>query len=104
MAVIDHHLVKSPDDVLYNDIRSEYGACSTIIYSYFQELKLEIPRDICTALLAGLLMDTAQMSRGVCQADLIAYSNLYTRADIHFVNSNLRNYIQKKDLNFYKKP
>lgn len=102
VAVIDHHEVISPDDVKYSDIRPEYGACSSIIYSYYQELGYEIPPDICTALLCGLNVDTLQLTRGADEADVITFSGLYTKADIAYVNSNLRNHIQEKDLNFYR--
>lgn len=102
VAVIDHHETESPDDVRFSDIRPSYGACSSIIYSYFDELKLEIPRDIATALMIGLEVDTSLMTRGVSEKDVIAYSGLYVLSDMKFVNSLLRNYIQVKDLEFYK--
>jgi nanoRNase/pAp phosphatase (c-di-AMP/oligoRNAs hydrolase) len=102
IAVIDHHKVTAPDDVRYCDIRPDYGACASILFDYFQNEKQEIPRDIATALLTGLLVDTALMTRGVCPMDLQAYTTLYLRADIGFVNSLLRNSIQKKELAFYK--
>ncbi|MBN1696393.1 MAG: DHH family phosphoesterase [Spirochaetales bacterium] len=103
VAVIDHHEVTSPDDVRFSDIRPHYGACSTIIYEYFTGLRIVPPVPIGTALLAGLLMDTALMSRGVSEEDLAAYSGLYPASNIGFVNSNLRNYIQTKDLEFFEK-
>jgi nanoRNase/pAp phosphatase (c-di-AMP/oligoRNAs hydrolase) len=103
VAVIDHHEVISPDDVRFSDIRPRYGACSTIMYEYFKEEDVEIPPSIGTALFAGLLMDTSLMTRGVCEEDLSAYSNLYPVADNNFVNFNLRNDIQTKDLDFFEK-
>jgi nanoRNase/pAp phosphatase (c-di-AMP/oligoRNAs hydrolase) len=102
IAVIDHHDVSSPEDVIFSDIRPHYGACSTILFEYFEEEKLEIPRSVATALLTGILVDTALMTRGVCQADLEAYSALYVRADVQLVNALLRNKIQQKELDFYK--
>jgi nanoRNase/pAp phosphatase (c-di-AMP/oligoRNAs hydrolase) len=102
VAVIDHHQSVSPDDVAYADIRSGFGSCSTIIYSYYAEQNIEIPFRVATALLAGLLMDTSLMLRGVCEMDLEAHSRLYHLADNFFVNRNLRNSIQVKDLSFYK--
>jgi nanoRNase/pAp phosphatase (c-di-AMP/oligoRNAs hydrolase) len=102
VAVIDHHETESPDDVKFSDIRPSYGACSSIIFSYFDELKLEIPRDVATALMIGLEVDTSLMTRGVSEDDVVAYSGLYVLSDMKFVNSLLRNYIQVKDLEFYK--
>lgn len=103
VGVIDHHEVKSPEDVPFSDIRSHYGACSTIIFNYYNDFSLEIPRDIATALITGLLVDTALMTRGVAEEDVVAYASLYTLADIPFVNAILRNYIQEKDLHFYRR-
>ncbi len=102
VGVIDHHQVTKADDVPFNDIRPEIGACSTIIYSYFKEHKISIPQSAATALLVGINMDTALMTRGVSQEDILAYSALYTLADVRLVNSILRNFIQQKDLKFYK--
>lgn len=102
IAVIDHHNVDSPDDVPFCDIRSDYGACSSIIYSYYEESGIEIPHTVATALMIGINMDTALLTRDVSAHDVSAYSNLYSLADMRMVNTILRNYIQVKDLKFYK--
>jgi nanoRNase/pAp phosphatase (c-di-AMP/oligoRNAs hydrolase) len=102
IAVIDHHQVTSPDDVEISDIRPEYGACSTIIFSYFDDIGLPITQNTATALIVGIDMDTALFTRDAHEKDVTAYSKLYTLADIRLVNSILRNYIQIKDLDFYK--
>lgn len=103
IAVIDHHQVTKPDDVPLCDIRQEYGSCSTIICSYFEELNLEIPQRAATALIVGIDMDTALFTRDAALEDVSSYAKLYTRGDIRLVNTILRNYIQLKDLKFYKK-
>lgn len=102
IAVIDHHQVQSPDNVKFVDIRSDYGACSSIIHSYYQDLGLKVPQDIATALMIGIDMDTLQLTRNESIYDLEAYYHLYKIADIRLKNSILRNYIQTKDLQFYK--
>jgi nanoRNase/pAp phosphatase (c-di-AMP/oligoRNAs hydrolase) len=102
VAVIDHHDVVSPDDVKHVDIRPAYGACSTIMFEYLRDEDMEIPRAVASALLTGLLVDTALMTRGVCRADLEAYAALYVRADVPMVNALLRNKIQQKELSFYR--
>ena len=102
IAVIDHHRVASPEDVPLIDIRMTFGACSSIVYSYFKELNIIIPQNIATALMIGINMDTALLTRGVSADDIQAYSDLYTLADIRLQNSILRNFIQTKDLGFYK--
>ncbi len=102
VAAIDHHEVASCVRLPFEDYRPAYGACSTILYSYYQDLRADVPAPVATALLAGLLVDTALMTRRVGPEDLAAYSGLYGAADVHFVNSLLRNKLQTKDLSFYR--
>jgi len=102
VGVIDHHQVNRAEDVPFNDIRSGYGACASIIFSYFNEHKINIPQNVASALLIGINMDTSLLTRGVSEHDIFAYSSLYTRSDVRLVNSILRNFIQQKDLMFYK--
>lgn len=102
IAVIDHHEVKIPDNVAFVDIRSELGACATLIHGYWGEAGEEIPTPVATALMIGINMDTALLTRQVSRGDIEAYADLYTRADIRLENSILRNSIQTKDLEFYR--
>ena len=102
LAVIDHHQVTSPDNVPFVDIRPEMGACATLIHGYWGEAGEEIPAPVATALMIGINMDTALMTRQVSRTDIEAYADLYTRADIRLENSILRNSIQTKDLAFYR--
>jgi nanoRNase/pAp phosphatase (c-di-AMP/oligoRNAs hydrolase) len=102
IAIIDHHQSKSPDDVLFSDIRSEQGACSTIIYGYYTQLNIPVPRMVATALMIGINMDTSLLTRGVSKEDIRAYADLYPLSDIRLHNAILRNYIQTKDLSFYR--
>lgn len=102
ILVIDHHEVNKTENVRYRDIRSSYGACSTIICTYYKELEEHMSKDVATALMIGLNMDTAQLTRGVSKEDVAAFHFLYTEANMLLVNSILRNYIKTSDLNFYK--
>jgi nanoRNase/pAp phosphatase (c-di-AMP/oligoRNAs hydrolase) len=102
IGVIDHHQVDKAEDVPFNDIRPSFGACSTIIFSYFHKHKITIPQKVATALLIGINMDTSLLTRGVCEKDISAYAHLYTISDVRLVNAILRNYIQQEDLQFYR--
>jgi nanoRNase/pAp phosphatase (c-di-AMP/oligoRNAs hydrolase) len=102
IAVIDHHDVKIPDNVPFVDIRSDRGACATLIHGYWGESGEQIPGPVATALMIGINMDTALLTRQVSRDDIQAYADLYTRADIRLENSILRNSIQTKDLAFYR--
>ena len=102
VAVIDHHKAPNPEGVRLIDIRADYGACSTIIHSYYEDLGLEPAEEVATALIIGLLSATALMTKNVTEADMHTYNSLYDKADIRLVNSILRSTIQKKDLSFYR--
>ncbi|MBD3241990.1 MAG: recombinase RecJ, partial [Chitinivibrionales bacterium] len=102
VGVIDHHMTEHPEDVPFVDIRPAYGACASIVYDYFHKLNLHIPRDIATALLIGISVDTAQLMRGAADADVQAYTQLYRRADTGLVKSVLGNSIQQRDLAYYR--
>lgn len=101
VAVIDHHLVQKPDNVYYTDIRPKYGACATIIFGYYRELKITIPSDVATALIIAIEIDTDFFKRSTTHADIEAYYLMFEFADINLSNSILRNSINVKDLNFF---
>ncbi len=102
VGVIDHHQVSAPEDVPFVDIRPDYGACCTILHEYLSAQSAPISQRTATAMLIGINMDTALLTRSVSRADLMAYTDLYGRADVSLVNSILINFIQTKDLNFYR--
>ena len=102
VAVIDHHEVTAPEDVHYSDIRPECGACATIIYSYYRDLGIPVPRDAATALMVGITMDTMHFIRNAQQCDLDAYAALYPIANVSFVNTIARNDITYPDLRYYE--
>lgn len=103
IAVIDHHIVKEPEDVPYVSIYEELGSCSTIITGYFIDKELKIPQDIATALKVGLSRDTDLLTRKVTNRDVDAYHYLHTFANNNLVNSLLRNNIQLSDFAFFDK-
>lgn len=64
IAVIDHHMVRNADLLPpLRDIRSNYGACSVIIWDLLcqEDFPLSANRNLSTALYYGLFMDTNRM-------------------------------------------
>lgn len=102
IAVIDHHNVTPPKGLWYCDVRSNYGATATIIYEYFQLLDVDIPERVATALLVGLNIDTANLTRGFCNADLKAFLVLNQIADLALVNKICRNSLLQSELNSFQ--
>lgn len=101
IAVIDHHIVKEPDDVPFTQIEEELGSCSTIITSYFINKKMNIPANVATALKIGISRDTDLLTRKVTNKDIDAFHYLYNYAENDLVNSLLRNNIQLSDFKFF---
>ncbi|MFT5808226.1 MAG: nanoRNase/pAp phosphatase (c-di-AMP/oligoRNAs hydrolase) [Moritella dasanensis] len=91
IAVIDHHTVTAPSSLWFSDIRPSYGATATIIFEYYQMLEIDMPMKVATALLVGLNIDTANLTRGFCNADLKAFITFNQLADLEVVNKICRN-------------
>ncbi len=102
IAVIDHHHVFASDDLWYQDVRPEYGATASIMVEYFDAFHLAIPKDIATGLLIGLNIDTANLTRGFCDADVRAFAALHQLADQVTVNRICRNSLETHELEFYQ--
>lgn len=100
VAVIDHHQVERPDDVPYCDIRSDYGSASTIIFDYYSALGEKPDKQRATAMMIGLLTDTAKLTRGCSQADVAAYSGLWPLADMDYVKRYITNCLSLDDLSY----
>lgn len=98
IAVIDHHQVTPPATIWYSDVRPHYGATATILYEYYTLLELDIPQQIATALLVGLNIDTANLTRGFCQADIQAFMAFNQIADLEEVNKISRNSLLQEEL------
>lgn len=103
---IDHHQTYenaclSTSSYACSDIRPEVGACASIIASYFYENNIPIDTDTATALMYGIKVDTANMSRGVSDLDLEMFYRLFKICDRNFISSLESNNIQLTDLKAY---
>jgi nanoRNase/pAp phosphatase (c-di-AMP/oligoRNAs hydrolase) len=92
MAVVDHH-PGSGEGRSFTDVRPEYGAASTIVAEYFQELGADPDPDddsaettaltppVASGLLYGILADTAHLTNGATPAEFDASSYLSLGVD-----------------------
>lgn len=83
--VIDHHPVVGKIDAAYVDLREDYGSTVTILTEYLCEADIPIRRKLATALLYGLMTDTADLTRHTTSADIRAYDVVHGRADHYFL-------------------
>ncbi|MEM2924135.1 MAG: DHH family phosphoesterase [Methanocellales archaeon] len=80
--VIDHHPVEVGEvHASFIDIRSNIGSTSTILTKYLQELDIQISKELATALLHGIRIDTLDFRRDTHPADLAAAGFLFPLAD-----------------------
>ncbi|MDD5935243.1 MAG: DHH family phosphoesterase [Clostridiales bacterium] len=81
IACIDHHTPHNVEDYRFYDIRENVGACASIIASYFEENNIDLSTEIATALVYGLKMDTAQLTRRISKLDFDMFCHLFQKAD-----------------------
>lgn len=80
---IDHHpRSEEADRATFSDVRTEYGATSTIMYYYLRAAGLDLPTKLATALVIGIKSDTRELEREASEADLHAYLEIFPRADL----------------------
>ena len=99
-ACIDHHPTFAPMEYLYQDIHIT-GACATLIAEYYVQTGNEPDKDVATALLYGIKMDTLQFTRGVTKYDIRMFEYLFRRCDKEKLASLERNNMVFSDLKAY---
>ncbi|MBR5973769.1 MAG: DHH family phosphoesterase [Clostridiales bacterium] len=100
IACIDHHPWVTDYKYAFTDHRI-VGACSTIITDYFTENNIPIPRDVATALLFGIKVDTQNFTTGVKEQDINAFAILNELADQAFLLRLESNDLSIDDLRAY---
>lgn len=85
--VIDHHPIHGPTrSVRFTDIRSGYGATSSILSEYLQAAGIEPAPPLATALLYGIISDTQDLGRRARKADLDAYFHVSQFANLRMLS------------------
>ncbi|MEW5947076.1 MAG: DHH family phosphoesterase [bacterium] len=82
-VVIDHHhpVRRATREARFADVRTGYGATSTIVTEYLREAGVRIGKSLATALFRGIKTDTYDLGREAGGADLEAYRFLLDLAD-----------------------
>ncbi len=91
--VVDHHPAQTGYEAPYADIRTPYGATSTIFVEYLRARGEKISERLATALLYGIRTDTLLLERGVNEWDIQAFTYLYPLA-----NNNIIRRIERPEL------
>ena len=91
--VIDHHPKVVTIEAEYCDLRSQYGATSTILTEYLEACEADVSQRLATALLYGIKSDTLMLNRETGPADLRAFMSLYP-----LTNYNILRRIERPEL------
>jgi nanoRNase/pAp phosphatase (c-di-AMP/oligoRNAs hydrolase) len=76
-VVIDHHPERGGYDAVLRDIRTPYGATSTILTEYVRAADIEVRPRLATALLYGIKSDTQLLGRETSRYDIRAFAYLH---------------------------
>src|SRR5438132_9982243 len=96
--VVDHHPRRTPFKARFADLRTNYGATSTIFTEYLRSIGMEPSQRLATALLYGIKTDTLFLERGSILADLSAFTFLYPFANKAMITRIERPALPREDL------
>jgi len=83
--VFDHHPYSQTYTAAFTDIRTSYGATSTILGQYLLDAGIALPQRLSTALVYGIKTDTMSLERDITHADLDVFTRLYPKANISMI-------------------
>ena len=96
--VVDHHPKRTAFKARFADLRTNYGATSTIFTEYLRAVGMEPSQRLATALLYGIKTDTLFLERGSNLADLSAFTFLYPFANKTMIARIERPALPREDL------
>ena len=96
--VVDHHPKRTNFKARFADLRTGYGATSTIFTEYLRAAGVEPTQRLATALLYGIKTDTLFLERGSNLADLGAFTYLYPFANKAMITRIERPALPREDL------
>jgi nanoRNase/pAp phosphatase (c-di-AMP/oligoRNAs hydrolase) len=96
--VVDHHPKRAPFSARFTDLRTPYGATSTIFTEYLRAAGMVPSQRLATALLYGIKSDTLFLERGSHVADLEAFTFLYPLASRAMIARMERPALPREDL------
>ena len=96
--VVDHHPKRTTFKARFADLRTAYGATSTIFTEYLRAVGMEPTQRLATALLYGIKTDTLFLERSSNLADLSAFTFLYPFANKAIIARIERPALPREDL------
>jgi nanoRNase/pAp phosphatase (c-di-AMP/oligoRNAs hydrolase) len=81
IAVLDHHESTRPVNAPLVDIRTDYGAVTTVAAEYLVASGVSIPGPLATAICYGISTETQDLGREASPADIAAYVEVFPMAN-----------------------
>ncbi len=102
-AVIDHHPVTEGWDADFIDIRSDYGAVSSMMVEYLRAAGIKPSVALATALFYGIKVDTQNFEKKNLQlADGISFRYLFDIANKNLVRKFELTELRRSELRYFK--
>jgi len=101
-VIIDHH-PPTGAEASFSDIRSEYGATSTIMTQYLRAANIKPSMRLATALYYGIKTDTRDFQRKAVMEDVNAFQFLFRYVNVHMARRIDQAEIPRDFLKYYQK-
>lgn len=101
-VVIDHHPLGDLNGIPFADVRSRYGATSTLMTEYLQGAKIKPSPRLATALVYGIKNDTAGFQRPSLEEDVKAFKFLFPKATLSVLRKIEFSEMRVKDLDLLR--
>lgn len=92
-AVIDHHPWTTGWEANFVDIRTEYGATSSMLVEYLKAANIRPSVALATALFYGIKVDTQNFAKKAILSDVLCFQYLFK-----LINQNLLSRIENADI------
>lgn len=100
-VLIDHHPVTTDLDTAFVDIRTDYGAVSTMMVEYLRAASMKPSVALATALFYAIKVDTHNFEKKSCLADGIAFRYLFNIANRNLVRKFELTDLRRSELKYF---
>ncbi|MGI6656207.1 MAG: DHH family phosphoesterase [Desulfobulbus sp.] len=102
-VVIDHHPITTGWTADFIDIRSDYGAVSSIMVEYLRAANIKPSVALATALFYGIKVDTQNFQKPTTQlSDGISFRYLFNIANLHLVRKFELTELRRSELRYFR--
>ncbi len=100
-AIIDHHPLGGEWEADYMDIRSDYGACATMLVEYIRAASMKPSVALATALFYAIKVDTQNFEKKGGLADGISFRYLFNIANRNLVRKFELTDLRRSELKYF---